>query len=164
MRPQVHSRKHYVQLSRSTAAANAEIELVIADSQIITAANLVNEVVEGSSVKAVFVELWALSDGNAGSTIVTLTKFPTNLASWTFAEMAAMGSAANKNNVLFFHQGLAANDGVGNPVPLIRQWFKIPKSKQRQALADRIILQMACQTPGTDTIDFCGFATYKEYF
>ncbi len=163
VRPQVHSKKHYVQMSRFTAGANAEVATILADSQNVTLANLVNEVVEGSSIKAVYVELWAIGSGNASASIVTLSKHPANLADFTFGEMAAMGQAANKNNVLFFHQGLGANDGVGQPVPLMRQWYKIPKSKQRFALGDRLLLQVACQTAGADTMDFCGFAIYKEY-
>ncbi len=164
VRPQVHSKKHYVQMSRFTVTANAEVGTTLVDSQALSATNLVNEVIEGSSVKAIYIELWALGDGNAGSTIVTLAKAPVNVIDFTFAEMAAMGLVANKNNVLFFHQGLAQNDGVSGPIPIMRGWYKIPKSKQRMALADRIVLQAACQTPGTDTIDYCGFSTYKEYF
>ncbi len=161
VRPQVHSKKHYVQMSRFTVAANAEVDKVLIDSQAINVTNTVEEVVEGSGVKAIYIELWAQSDGNLTSTIVTLAKHPVNLAPFTFAEMAAMGSTANKNNVLFFHQGLASNDAIGNPVNIMRGWYKIPKSKQRFALADRLLLQ--CASQGSNPVDYCGFATYKEY-
>jgi len=43
----------------------------------------------------------------------------------------------------------------------MRGWYKIPKTKQRFGLGDRLVLQIASQ--GTDALDFCGFATYKEY-
>jgi len=164
MRAQVHSRKHYVQLSRSTATANAVFSLVIADSQEITAADQPFEVVEGSSIKAVYVELWAIGSGNDASSIVALAKLPSNITDFTFTEMAAMSNSADKKNVLFFHQGLAANDGVGQPAVIMRGWYKIPKSKSRMGLADRIVLHMAAQTSSADTIDYCGFAVYKEYF
>ncbi len=163
VRPQVHSKKHYVQMSRFTVGANAEVPQVLIDSQAISATNLVNEVVEGSSVKAIYIELWAIGDGVLGATIVSLAKFPVNAVDFTFAQMAAMGQSANKNNVLFFHQGLASNDGITSPIAIMRGWYKIPKTKQRFALADRLVLQCASQTAGTDTVDFCGFATYKEY-
>ena len=163
VRPTVHSRKHYVQMSRFTVTANAVTAQVLIDATSLAGVDQVFEVVEGASVKAVYIELWALGDGNASNTIVALAKTPVNAAAFTFAQMAAMGTAANKNNVLFFHQGLAQNDGVSGPVPIMRGWFKIPKSKQRFALTDRLVLNLACQTSGSDTIDFCGFATYKEY-
>ncbi len=163
MRPIIHSQKHYVQLSRSTAGANAEIPMVIVDSVESTVANTVFEVTEGATVKAVYIELWALGDGNAGSSIVILSKCPSNLAEATFTQMAALGTWTNKKNVLFTHQGLAQNDGVTGPTLIMRGWYKIPKSKQRFGLGDRLVLQMASQTPSTDTIDYCGFATYKEY-
>ncbi len=161
MRAVIHSKKHYVQMSRFTATANAEVDQVLIDSQGINFVDNVFEVTEGASVKAIYIELWALGSDNATTSIVALAKFPANLVPFTFAEMAAIGAVANKNNILFFHQGLGANDGVGQPVPIMRGWYKIPKSKQRFALADRMILQVACQ--GTGTMDFCGFALYKEY-
>ncbi len=161
MRPQIHSKKHYVQMSRTSVAANAEVDVVLIDAQGVTVADQVFEVVEGASVKAVYIELWVESSGNQTSSIVTLGKFPSNLVAFTFTEMAALGLAANKNNVLFTHQGLASNDAIGNPIPVMRGWFKIPKTKQRFGLADRLILQIASQ--GDNTLEFCGFALYKEY-
>ncbi len=163
MRPIIHSQKHYVQTSRATVSANAVVTIVIADSVTTAAKDQVFEVEEGSSIKAVYVEIWALGSGNDTSSIVALYKAPVNDTAFTFTEMAAMGVASNKKNVLFFHQGLAANDGVGQPVPLMRGWYKIPKGKQRMGVSDRIILSVACQTAGADTMDICGFATYKEY-
>ncbi len=161
VRPQVHSKKHYVQFSLFNVGINAEVPQDLVDSQAVNNVNAVNEVVEGSSVKAVYVELWGQSTGDLTDTLVTLAKFPVNLVDFTFAQMAAMGSTANKNNVLFLHQGLASNDGVTGPLPLMRGWYKIPKSKQRFALGDRLVLQCAAQ--GGNTVNFCGFATYKEY-
>ncbi len=163
MRPILTSKKHYVQLSRSTAAANGIVVMDIIDATTVADVNQVFEVVEGSVVKAVYIELWALGDGNAGSSIVCLAKQPVNTANFTFAALAAIGSSGNKKNVLFFHQGLAQNDGVGGPTVIMRGWYKIPKSKQRFGLSDRLVLTMASQTAGTDTIDYCGFAIYKEY-
>jgi len=79
----------------------------------------------------------------------------------TFAEMQALGTFTLKKNILFTHQGLSPNDGVGNPVVVMRGWYKIPKSKQRMGLSDRIVLSIA--NLGTGALDYCGFATYKEY-
>ncbi len=162
LRPKVHTRKHYVQFSRFNAAANTVVEKVISDSQAMASVDQVQEVVEGSSVSAIYIELWAIGTASDASTIVSFAKFVANDIGFTFAEMAAVGQVVNKNNILFFHQGLASNDGISNPIPVIRQWFKIPKSKQRMALGDRWLIQCACQ--GADTVDFCGFALYKEQF
>ncbi len=75
--------------------------------------------------------------------------------------MTALGTFDNKKNILYTTQGLAPNDGVGQPVAVIRQWFKIPKSKQRFGLGDKIRLAIASR--GDGVITYCGFATYKEY-
>ncbi len=161
VRPTVHSKKHYVQFSLFNVGINAEVPQDLIDSQSVNNVNTVNEVTEGSGVKAVYIELWAQSTGNQTNTIVTLAKFPVNLVDFTFAQMAAMGATANKNNVLFFHQGLAANDAISGPTKIMADWYKIPKSKQRFALADRLVLQCAAQ--GDNTVNYCGFAIYKEY-
>jgi len=44
---------------------------------------------------------------------------------------------------------------------MYKGWIKIPKSKQRMGLGDRIVVQTFAQA--LDMID-CGFETYKEYF
>ncbi len=163
MRPVIHSQKHYVQFSRASVSANAEVPAVLVDSVESTVANTVFEVTEGAVVKAVYVELWVEGSDGDGSTIVILSKCPSNLAEATFTQMAALGTWTNKKNVLFTHQGLATNDGISRPLPIMSGWYKIPKSKQRFGLGDRLVLQVACQTAGTSVIDFCGFATYKEY-
>ncbi len=163
MKPVIHSTKHYVQMSRFTVTANAAVTKVIIDSTDVAAKTDVFEVEEGAVVKAVFIELWAEAATIDGSTIVALIKMPSNLTNITFAQLAALGNYDNKKNVLFFHQGLAADDGVSGPYPLMKGWYKIPKSKQRFGLSDRLVIATASQTPGSTSVDFCGFATYKEY-
>jgi len=161
LRPIIHSVKHYVQMSRSTVATVAVVnnDLIIAVEG--TVANLVDEVVEGATVKAVYIELWLLDAGNDGSAIVTLTKNPQNLAGPTFANQNALGTFTNKKNILFTHQGLTSNDGITSPINVMRGWYKIPKSKQRFGLGDRLSLNIA--NNGANDLFFCGFATYKEY-
>jgi len=159
MRPIIHSQKHYVQITRSqvaTVARNNE------DLCISTATPTgVDDVKEGAIVKAIYVELWVLDNGNDGSNIVTLMKTTNVDAGPTFTEMNALGTFPNKKNILFTHQGLSPNDGVGNPVMVMRDWYKIPKSKQRMGLSDRLVLSIA--NNGTGALDYCGFVTYKEY-
>ncbi len=160
MKAPIHSVKHYVQITRSqtaTVALNTEPLVLSVES---TVANAVDEVPEGSIVKAVFVELWLLDSGNDGSFNVTLAKYPGNSANMGFSNAVALGVWPNKKNILYCTQGLSPNNGVGNPVPIIRQWFKIPKGKQRMGLGDKIQLTIA--NFGLNNLEYCGFATYKE--
>ncbi len=161
MRPVIHSEKHYVQISRSsvlTGARNLE-PLVIAVEA--TTANGVDEVVEGAIVKAVYIEMWLIGATADQHDIVTIDKVGLGSTGPSFAQMVALGTYNNKKNVLFTHQGLSGNDGITLPMPVLRGWIKIPKSKQRFGLADRLVLSIASQ--GDGTIHYCGFATYKEY-
>ncbi len=125
-----------------------------------TIASAVDQVVEGANVKAVFVEMWLLDSGNDGSFIVSLEKRPAGLGLMNFAESNALGSYNNKKNLLYVTQGLSPNNGVGNPVPIIRQWFKIPKGKQRFGFQDKLVLNIT--NNGLNDLEFCGFFTYKE--
>ncbi len=160
MRPIIHSTKHYVQQSRSETSTVSTDTISIINSVKVTDANLVDEVAEGATVKAVFVELWLLDSSNDGSFIVQLEKRPGGLAAITFANANAVGNYANKRNILYMTQGLSPNNAVGNPVPIIRQWFKIPKGKQRFGFAEKLVLNIT--NNGLNDLEFCGFFTYKE--
>ncbi len=161
MRPVIHSQKHYVQMSLSTATTGAVVPTVLVDAVSVANKNTVSEVEEGALVKAIYVELWAIGSVSNQFFTAILAKFPSGTASITIAEIAALGTFDGKKNILYTTQGLASNDGIAAPIPIIRQWFKIPKSKQRFGLGDRVILAVASR--GSDDIIFCGFATYKEY-
>ncbi len=161
MKAPIHSQKHYVQMSRSTVATVAANNEVIIKAVESTQANLVDEVVEGAIVKAVYVELWVINSGNDGSHIVTLTKDPVSGTGPTFTNLNALGTYVNKKNILFTHQGLDPNDGIANPMLVMRDWYKIPKSKQRFGLGDRLHLSIANNS--LQDLFYCGFFTYKEY-
>ncbi len=160
MRPVIHSTKHYVQQTRSSVATVSASAIDIIRSVESTVANLVDEVAEGSNVRAVFVEMWLLDSSNDGSFIVVLEKVPGLVGNMTFANANALGTYDNKRNILYVTQGLSANNGVGNPVPIIRQWFKIPKGKQRFGLGEKLKLHIV--NNGLNNLEFCGFFTYKE--
>ncbi len=159
MRPVIHSQKHYVQISRSevTTVATVGIDLVLAKAS----PTQVDEVKEGAIVKAIYIELWSTDAGNDGSEVVVLAKTKVTSANPTFAEMNALGTFPEKKDILFVHQGLTSNDGVGNPMVVMRGWYKIPKSKQRFGLGDELVLNIANNS--LNDLEFCGFATYKEY-
>ncbi len=157
----VHSVKHYVQFGRFTigtaAAVTQDIVLAVEGS----VANDVDEVAEGSSVKAVFIELWLLDAGAAGNSVTVLAKLVAGVTTMTFTQLNALGTFPNKKNVLYVTQGLNPNDGIAQPVNVMRQWFKIPKTKQRFGLGDSIRLSIANNS--AQDLFACGFATYKEY-
>ncbi len=161
VRPMVHSTKHYVHypIDQVGAGLLQSIRLCVAVES--TAANLGDEVEEGSSLKAIFVELWLQNQGNLGEFICTLTKTPENSTGPTFVESANLFTYTNKKNVLYTTQGLTSNDAISGPVPVMRGWYKIPKSKQRFGLGDSIRLNIA--NVSANDLNRCGFSTYKEY-
>ncbi len=161
VRPMVHSTKHYVQFGRYTIGMAARVDQDIVIAVEGTVANLVDEVQEGSTVKAVYIELWLLDAGAGGNDVTVVLKLPINSAGPTFTQMNSLGTYVNKKNILFTHQGLIPNDGIAQPVNVLRGWIKIPKSKQRFGLGDKLVVAVA-NNSGQDLFA-CGFATYKEY-
>ncbi len=161
MRPPIHSTKHYVQMSLSTVTTGAQVATPLVEGVPVLSKNLVSEVEEGALVKAIFIELWVIGSVSNQFFTIILAKYPSNTAVATVADLAALGLWDNKKNILYCTQGLASNDGIAAPIPVMRQWFKIPKGKQRMGVNDRIRIQVASR--GSDDIIFCGFATYKEY-
>ncbi len=161
MRAPIHSVKHYVQISRSTVLTGARnIESIIVATNVVSA-NLVDEVVEGAVVKAVYFELWVIGSTADQHGVVIVSKEISGQSGPSFAEITALGNYDNKKNVLFTHQGLASNDGIAQPIAVLRHWIKIPKSKQRFGLGDRLALTISSAGDGSQ--HYCGFATYKEY-
>ncbi len=148
-------------MSRFTIATVVEVGQSLIKAVATANKDLVDEVEEGAVVKAVYIELWLLNSSNDGSDIVVLHKAANNQGGPSFTEMNALSTYTEKKNVLFTHQGLSSNNGVGNPVVVMRGWYKIPKSKQRFGLGDRLNLIIA--NNGPSTLEACGFCTYKEY-
>ncbi len=161
MRAPIHSTKHYVQMSRSTVPTVVAVSESLIKAVESTTANAVDEVAEGAIVKAIYIELWLLNSANDGSDVVALSKQPLGGTAISFTNMNALGVYQNKKNILFTHQGLSSNNGVGNPINIMRGFYKIPKSKQRFGLGDNLVLSIA--NNGASTLEYCGFATYKEY-
>ncbi len=161
VRPMVHSTKHYVQFPiNGILTGIREVNLTIT-AVVSTAATNANQIAEGSSVKAVYFEMWLQNTGDLGEFIATITKDMENLSGPTFAEHAALFTYTNKKNVLWTSQGLTSNDGVSGPVNIIRGWVKIPKSKQRFGLGDRLNLNIS--NVSANNLNRCGLAIFKEY-
>ncbi len=161
VRPMVYSIKHYVQFPISQIGTGTKETLLAVSSVAVDDVNISSEVVEGSSIKAVYFEMWIQNEGTLGEFIMTITKDPVGTNGPNFGDMAALQNFTNKKNVLYTTQGLTSNDGVSGPINIIRGWIKIPKSKQRFGLGDRI--NMGISNVSANDLVRCGFATYKEY-
>ncbi len=161
VRPMVHSTKHYVQTSIATIVAGAKLDITLVSAVAVLSKNLANEVEEGSSVKACFNEYWIRAgEVTAGSFVAVLYKLPGHATVFSLAELAALGTAENKKNILWSSQGLV-NDQDADALSLMRGWYKIPKSKQRFGFGDQLILSVFAQ--GAIDLHICGLTTYKEY-
>lgn len=159
MKSPINSEKHYVQQSVATVALGARAIIEIAKGVVAPTAPA--EVRVGAQVKAVFVEMWVTSDDTAqGSTVATLEKYSGGQPGVTYAQIINLQDYPNKKNILFTTQGLTPPN-VQSGIPFIRQWFKIPKGKQRIGLGEVISLNIAGISNGAN---YCGMITYKEYY
>ncbi len=159
----INSIKHYVQFTNATLAGGAATGRQIANAVVAPATGTSSEVNEGSIIKAVFIEIWMLSDavtGDESTFTFILEKRPSNAPALTFTNSQNLNAYPNKKNILYVTQGIigAAIDGQGS-VPIVRQFFLIPKGKQRMGVGDDIVITMAA----VGDMSLCGFSTYKEY-
>ncbi len=161
MRPVVNTEKHYLQVSLASIAAGAILNTNLVKA-VAVPATAAEEVREGAKVSAIYIEMWIQTDdASLGSSIVTVEKRPGGDTSvMSTAESAALNSYVNKKNVLHTQMGLTPNN-VTYPMASIKGWFKIPKSKQRFGLNDRIMLNVHAQSNG---LSICGFAIFKEQY
>ncbi len=160
VRPVIHSTKHYVQQSIGTVTAGNVEDVNVVTSVEVSNKNLVNEVEEGATVKAVYLELWIRSAATSASSFVfVFCKRPVGINEPTAADMAALGDWDNKKNVFYTTQGLT-NDVDSSALVLYKGWIKIPKGKQRMGLNDKLSWHLSAIG---QSINFCGFVTYKEY-
>ncbi len=160
VRATINSEKHLVQHSIGSVTAGSVLELELVDA-VSSYTGTATEVRTGANVKAVYIEMWLKAqDTVTGSAVVTLEKLPSNLVKAGPASMAALHTYANKKNIFYVTQGLT-NDQDADATPFIRQWFKIPKGKQRFGRGDKLTLNISA--PAVD-ITFCGLTIYKEYY
>ncbi len=146
-------------MSLSTAAAGTIVvtPLVVAAETVGTGSENVRI---GAVVKAIYIELWVRGAAGEGAFQVVFGKGTAGSGGPTFAEVGNLHDYNEKNNVFYFSQALG-NDNDADAIPVMKGWFKIPKGKQRMANGERFYLGVAGLALG---MDFCGMATYKEYF
>ncbi len=161
VRPMVHSTKHIVQKSIATIDSTPVVQnTILIDSVAVGNKNIPNEVEEGSDIKAIWCEFWirsATTAGSSGNTIIFKKSSDTTNPSVT--EMAQLHDWDNKKNILFTQQGLF-NDVDTVAIPIIRQWLKIPKGKQRFGLGDKLVMSNVAIAVDQH---ICGFSLFKEY-
>ncbi len=144
--------------------AQAAIVITTIANAIEGASTTPNQISEGATVKACYIEFWVSQDSASvvGSYTFVIFKQPGIASAITSANMAALHDYTNKKNILFTAQGLLTpNDG--GQVPIVRAWYKIPKGKQRFGLGDKIQIVLRNNNATAVDINFCGLAIYKEY-
>ncbi len=156
----VNSEKRIVQITLGHIAAMAQGSTNIVSARQDPTASDPREIKIGTIVKAVYLELWLLGDGQQpNTTSVWFYKLPSGVGVPTAGVIADMNGWDNKNNIFEAHQGLVG-DANTNPVPFFRGWIKIPKGKQRMSIGDKIGFSILAITEG---MQFCGLAIYKAY-
>ena len=159
VRPTINSEKHIFQVSLATVAGSASTNIALL--RAVAAPSGSAEVSVGTVVKAVYCEMWVQASANQPTTqISTLMKLPSGLQNPVFGEMVDLFNYENKKNILYTTQGIVG-DANSNPIPIVRQWIKIPKGKQRMGLGDKLIFTLAAQIP--ESMELCGMFIYKAY-
>ena len=161
MQAPINSIKHYVQAENANQGSGTRRLISVVDAVSVPTSNP-GEVHQGAIVKAVFLEYWIHS--NAGNNMdvkfqMVLEKAPSGVGGISFTDMNNLHVYTNKKNILFYSQGVLGDDTT-SAIPVVRQWFKIPKGKQRFGLGDELIVSISATV---NDINICGFATYKEY-
>ncbi len=163
MQAPINSVKHFVGQPKANLASGLAITLEIANVVAAPVNTNREDCSEGSMIKAIHFEYWVVTNSGIGTDttfVMTIEKSPSNTINPAFSDMLNLGGYANKKNILYTTQGVVTSDSSGNAVPIIRDWLKIPKGKQRMGQEDRIIVTFAT----VDTaLTFCGMAIYKEY-
>ncbi len=160
VRPMVHSTKHIVQNPIETIGAGVVVNQFVAVAVAVGNKNLPYEVEEGSSIKACFLERWIRSNSATPSSGQWCLYKKTGDSTFPSAvDMAQLHDWDNKKNILAMGMGLY-NDNDADAVAIVRNWYKIPKSKQRMGLGD--VLAMSFYNVTVDS-SLCGFSLYKEY-
>jgi len=165
LRP-VNSEKRYNVLGPLIVAAGAVTKITLVESTTLGTVGGTTDVPVGAHVKAVFVELWV--GGNSSGTgniaqvdlIVGKTKDSQN-TSLTAAQSLLPNDLEWKNHILIKSKGNVSPQVNAGFIPFLRGWIKIPKSLQRFAIDERLMIYI---TASSFDLAVCGVATYKFYY
>ncbi len=148
-------------IENSAVADGARRSVVLVEAVGQAAVSAVQDVVEGSTIKAVYIEIWFKGNAVAGTEDkfqLIIEKVSTGANGITFTEMNNLMTYPNKKNILHSSQGVTG-DLTTQSIPIHRGWLAIPKGKQRFGLGDS--LELAISTTGA-TANTCGLAIFKE--
>ncbi len=154
--------KHIVQVEKTPIATGAVRNLQLIQGVVQTGVANFADVVEGSLVKAVYIEMWFKSNAAAGLDTkfqLIIEKVIGGQEPATFTQMNNLMTYPNKKNILYTSQGVVG-DLSTQAIPIVRGWFKIPKGKQRFGLDDELFCNIS--STGAEA-ENCGLAIYKEY-
>ncbi len=154
--------KHILNIENASIASAAKRSVQLIQGVAQTAVTAEGDVVEGSIVKAVYIELWFKSNSVAGTENkfqLVIEKVTGDQVPITFAQMNTLMGYPNKKNVLHCAQGVTG-DLSTNSIPIFRGWLKIPKGKQRFGLDDELFANISATGAAADT---CGLCIFKEY-
>ncbi len=159
----INSRKN-IEQSVAIIAAAVTSTLTIAQSQdVMPAIAGTNQVVAGSHVNTIYLEVWLYGNATAGvnSPIAwSLRKNPGN--NLTFLAPSSAGADDNKRFIFAQGKGLVGSSGNGQPGYLIRGWFSIPKPYRRMGHDDEI--ELAIENNTANDVNLCQLGIYKWYF
>ncbi len=161
MKSPIHSEKHIVQHSLFAVGAGALTGLTIIEGVKAADKNAHYEVTEGAVVKAVYLEYWLSSDdATQGSMTFNFEKTTKQSVAMTYTQSIDMQTNYyNRKNVFFMSEGLLPPN-IQSGLPIVRQWFKIPKGKQRFGFGDILRVNISGISNG---VSGCGLAIYKAY-
>lgn len=164
MRAPINSVKHYVQQTNTAIASGAALSVIVVAAVANTALPAATkDVKEGSIVKAVYLEFWlkgtGASDADTQFNFVVF-KNPGGANDMSVSDSLNLMAYDNKKNIFFASQGVIGGVGGGQSVPVIRQWLKIPRGKQRFGLKDELTVFIG--TTG-EAMQACGLVVFKEY-
>lgn len=162
MKAIINSVKHIRQVPLTSIQEQTMANTKIAET-VTAEPTAVIDVVVGSVIKAIYCEMWLLGEGAQPCTATwSLEKLVAGATAMTQAQGQAMDSYPNKRNILKIGQGFIG-DSNSNPIPILREWIKIPKGKQRMAQDDSWMLNISCVGEADNGLEICGTFVYKEY-
>jgi len=160
----INSIKHFVQRPNTSVLTGTITNFVIVDAVAAPANTFIQDVIQGSIIKAIHHELWIANGGPTNQTtqvVITVEKKIAGSPVMTFAQSLNLSGYLNKKNILHTFQGiLAPNIDGANPIQPLPGWILIPKGKQRMGLGDQIVINISSVTQAIQT---CGMFIYKEY-
>ncbi len=154
--------KHMLNIENAQIAASAIRTIVIVKAVGQSAVSAVSDVVEGSLVKTCYIEQWLKSFASAGTDVkfqLVLEKVPAGATPITFTQLNNLMTYPNKKNIFFTTQGVLG-DLTTQSMPVLRDWYSIPKGKQRFGLDDELVVTIGATSA---VLQSCGLAIFKEW-